>query len=65
MYIVVVMVYQNRQVNGPINVNIRFQTLCIILSFFILFRCGKLGTDPHVNQDFFKFEFFSKCSFMF
>ena len=36
VYIVVVMVYQNRQVNGPINVNIRFQTLCI-LSFLSCF----------------------------
>ena len=46
---------------GSINVNMRFQTLCIIL-FFILFCYAMLHTDPHVNKDFFLFEFFSKDS---
>ena len=46
---------------GPINVNMRFQTLCIFLSV-LLFCYTKLRTDPHVNKDFFLFEFFSKDS---
>ena len=41
---------------GPTNVNMRSQTIYIILSFFLLFCYTKLCTDPHVNKDFlFKF----------
>ena len=37
VYMAVVVVCQNRQVNGPINVNMRFHTLSIILSFLSCF----------------------------
>ena len=48
---------------GPINVNLRFQTLCIILSFLscLATQIHMLSTDPHVNNDFL-FDFFSKNS---
>ena len=45
---------------GPINVNMRFQTVCIILSFLPCFATH--SSDPQVNKDFFLFEFFSKNS---
>ena len=57
-YIVVVMVCQNRQVNGPNKCKHEISDLHPI--FFILFCVTKLRTDPHVNKDFFLFEFFSK-----
>ena len=47
---------------GPINVNMRFQTPLHDSILFILFSYTKLRTDPHVNKDFFLFEFFSKGS---
>ena len=34
---------------GSINVNMRFQTLCIILTFLCCFAT-KLRTDPHVPK---------------
>ena len=44
---------------GPINVNVRFQTLCIILSILSCFARQSYA-DPHVNKDFYLFEIFSK-----
>ena len=47
---------------GPINVNMRSETLCIILSVFFWLCYTKLCTNLHVNTDFFLLEFFSKDS---
>ena len=58
-YIVVVMVCQNRHVNGPNKCKHEISDFLHSI-FFILFCDTKLRTDPHVNKDFFLFEFFSK-----
>ena len=50
---------------GPINVNMRLHSLCIILSVLSCFATQSyvhVNKDPHVNKDFFLFEFFSKDS---
>ena len=61
VYIVVVVVCQNRQVNGPNNCKHEISD-SLRYYIFILFCYTKLRTDPHVNKDFFLFEFFSKDS---
>ena len=61
VYIVVV-VCQNRQVNGPSKCKHEISDSLHYSIFFILFCYTKLRTDPHVNKDFFLFEFFSKDS---
>ena len=64
MYIVVVVECQNHQMNGPNKCKHEFSDSLHYSFFFILFCHKKLGTDPHVNKDFFQFlfKFFSKDS---
>ena len=62
VYIVVVVVCQNHQVNGPNKCKHEISDSLHYSIFFILFCYTKLRTDPHVNKDFFLFEFFSKDS---
>ena len=62
VYIAVVVVCQNRQVNEPNKCKHEISDSLHYSIFFILFCYTKLRTDPHVNKDFFLFEFFSKDS---
>ena len=62
VYINVVVVCQNRQVNGLNKCNHEISDYLHYSIFFILFCHAVLDTDPHVNKDFFLFKFFSKDS---
>ena len=62
VYIVAVVVCQNRQVNRPSKCKHEISDSLHYSVFFILFCYTKLSTDPHVNKDFFLFKFFSKDS---
>ena len=62
VYITVVVVCQNRQVNELYKCKHEISDSLHYSIFFILFCYTKLRTDPHVNKDFFLFEFFSKDS---
>ena len=59
VYFVVVMVRQNRQVNGPNICKHEISDSLSLISFLSCFTT-KLHTDPHLNKDFFPFEVFSK-----
>ena len=62
VYIAVVVVCQNRQVNEPNKCKHEISDSLHYSIFFILFCYTKLHTDPHVNKGFFLFEFFSNDS---
>ena len=62
VYIVVVVVCQNWHVNRPNKCKSEISDSLHYSVFFILLCYTKLRTDPHVNKDFFLFEFFSKDS---
>ena len=62
MYIIVVVVGQNCHVNRLNKCKHEISDSLDYSIFFILFCCAVLHTDPHVNKDFFLFEFFSKDS---
>ena len=62
VYIVMVVVCQNRQVNRPNKCKHEISDTLHYSIFFILFCYTKLHTDPNVNKDLFLFEFFSKDS---
>ena len=59
---VVVVVCQNLQVNRPNKFKHDLSDSLHYSIFFILFCYTVLCTDPHVNKDFFLFEFFSNDS---
>ena len=60
VYIVAVVVCQNRQVNRPSKCKHEISDSLHYSVFFILFCYTKLSTDPHVNKDFFLFDFLAK-----
>ena len=60
MYIIVVVMCQNRQVNG-LN-KCKHDIADSALFSFLLFCYAVLHTDPHVNKNFFLIEFFNKDS---
>ena len=60
--IVVAAVCQNHKVNVPNKCKHKIPDSLHYSVFFILFCFTKLRTDPHINKDFFLFEFFSKDS---
>ena len=62
VYITVVVVCQNRQVNELYKCKHEISDSLHYSIFFILFCCAELHTDQHVNKDFFLFGFFSKDS---
>ena len=53
VYIVGVVVCQNRQVNGPSKCQHEFSDSLYYSILFILFCYTKLRTDPHVNTSFY------------
>ena len=61
VYIIVAVVCQNRQVNWPSRCKHEISD-SLHYSIFFMFCHAKVRADPHVNKDFFLFEFFSKDS---
>ena len=62
VYIAVVVVCQNCQVNGPNKCKCKISDTLNYSIFCILFCYTKLHADSNVNKDLFLFEFFSKDS---
>ena len=61
---IVVVVCQNRQVNGPSKCKHEISDSLQYSAFFILFCYTKLRTDSNVNKDFLLLNFFSKESLL-